>query len=336
MGTKTAVILLSTGTPADPEVSSVRKYLSEFLNDKRVIDLPWILRKFLVNVIIVPFRARRSARLYRRLWTENGSPLLVYGISLKKKLQERLGDGYIVEFAANYQMPNIREVVSELSNKRVGRIIALPLFPQYSDSATGSALEKVHKSLDRINGTPYVTEIKQYFAHPAYLEAMSAKIREYNLQEWDHILMSFHGLPERHVNKSHGGKPCSLYDCTLTISDQNLNCYRAQCYASARLLAENLNIDRTSYTVSFQSRLSKKWLKPFTDEEILKCASNGIKKLLIICPSFTADCLETLVEIQEDCRDLFIKNGGTDLIMVKSLNDSKEWVDAITDMIVRI
>lgn len=333
MKSKTAVLLLNVGTPDSPEISKVRKYLFEFLNDKRVIDMPWLLRKLLVNFIIVPFRAPRSAKLYQKLWNWKGSPLLFHGISLQEKLQQKLGEGYIVEFATNYQRPNINEVVQKVLKQNVNRIIAFPLFPQYASSTTGSAIEKLLKILAHEYKIPAITTILQYYDHPLYLEAMAARISDYDYLSYDHILISFHGLPISQVNKSHYGKACEHYNCTKEVTEQNQYCYHASCYATSRFLAEKLNLDESRYTVCFQSRIAKNWLSPFTDEVITTLAKEGKKRLLVICPSFTADNLETTIEIGHEYKDLFLQNGGTKLTIVESLNDSERWVDAIWEMI---
>lgn len=333
MRSKTAVLLLNVGTPDSPDTFKVRKYLSEFLNDKRVIDIPWLLRKLLVNFIIVPFRASRSAKLYQKLWTENGSPLLFHGVSLQKKLQQKLGEEYIVEFATNYGRPNINEVVKKVLKQNVNRIIAFPLFPQYASSTTGSAIEKLLKLLSSKYNIPAITTIVQYYDNPLYLEAMVSLISNYDYQSFDHIIISYHGLPLNQVNKSHYGKACEHYNCIIAVTEQNQYCYHASCYATSRLLAEKLNLDESRYTVCFQSRITKNWLSPFTDEVITTLAKEGKKRLLVICPSFTADNLETTIEIGHEYKNLFLQNGGTKLTLVESLNDSELWVDAIGEMV---
>ncbi|MDP3003777.1 MAG: ferrochelatase [Bacteroidales bacterium] len=333
MRSKTSVLLLNVGTPDSPDTFKVRKYLSEFLNDKRIIDIPWFLRKLLVNFIIVPFRAPKSAKLYQKLWTGKGSPLLFHGISLQEKLQRKLGEAYIVEFATNYQHPNINEVAEKVLKQNVSRIIAFPLFPQYASSTTGSVIEKLLNLLSSKYNIPAITTIVQYYDHPLYLEAIVARVCQYDYTNYDHILMSFHGLPISQVSKSHNGKTCVHFNCTKEVSEQNQYCYHASCYATSRLLAGKLNLDKSWYTVCFQSRIAKNWLSPFTDEVITTLAKEGKKRLLVICPSFTADNLETTIEIGNEYKDLFLQNGGTELTLVESLNDSERWVDAIGEMI---
>jgi ferrochelatase len=329
----TAVLLLNVGTPEGPERSKVRKFLAEFLNDKRVIDIPWLLRKILVNLIIIPLRATRSAKLYKRLWTEKGSPLLYYGLSLKEKLQQKLGNRYIVEFAARYRQPGIKETVDKVLKQNVNTIIVFPLFPQYASSTTGTAVEKLLEILKGQLNIPAIKTIVQYYDNPLYLGAMTESVKRYDYADYDHILMSFHGLPLSQVNSSHDGKPCKDFNCTNEVTELNSYCYNATCHATSRLLAEKLSIDTSRYTVCFQSRIAKNWLSPYTDDVIIKLARVGKKKLLVICPSFTADCLETIIEVGQNYRDLFLRNGGEKLTLVESLNDSEYWVDAISGII---
>ena len=333
MEPKTAILIFNVGTPESPSTAGVRKYLSEFLNDRRIIDLPRIFRKILVDFIIVPFRAPKSAKIYQKLWTEKGSPLLVHGLSLKEKLQQKAGDRYIVEFAGSYQHPNIKEITDQLITKGVSRIILFPLFPQYSGSTTGSGFEKFMKQLSSKYNIPAVSTILQYFNDASYLKAMASLIRKYNYEEYDHILLSYHGLPLKMVNKSHSGKSCDQFNCTKEINGQNIFCYQASCYGTSRLLAKELNLDESRYSVSFQSRISRNWLLPFTDETIVRLAEERKKKLLVICPSFTADCLETTIEVGHEYKDLFLKSGGSEFTLVESLNDNDIWVDAIWKMV---
>lgn len=324
---------MNVGTPLSPEKTMVRKYLSDFLNDKRVIDIPWVLRKILVNLIIVPFRTSKSSKLYQKLWTKKGSPLRYHGISVKEQLQNRLGNDYLVELAMNYKDPSIPDMVKKVMTQHVNRIIVFPLFPQYASSTTGSAIEKILKLLARENNIPAITTILQYYDHPMYLEAMVARVNEYDYQGYDHILISFHGLPIPQVNKSHHRKDCSEYNCVNEVNEENQYCYHASCYATSRLISQKLYLDQSRYTVCFQSRIAKNWLSPFTDHVITTLAGQGKKRLLVICPSFTADCLETTVEIGCDYKELFLRNGGEKLTLVESLNDSELWVNAIEEMV---
>ncbi len=336
MESRTAILLINVGTPENPRTSGVRKYLSEFLNDKRIIDIPRFFRKILVDFIIIPLRVHRSSKIYKKLWTEKGSPLLIYGLSLKEKLQEKAGNKYIVEYASIYQHPNIKEITRQILKMNVSRIIAFPLFPQYSGSTTGSAIEKLLKTLSQQNNIPAVTTVMKYFDDPHYLEAMVSRISHYDYNNYDHIIMSYHGLPLKMVKKAHGGESCEHFNCTTETNPLNSFCYQASCYATSRLLAKKLNLENGKFTVCFQSRLSHNWLQPYTDESILKLAKEGKKKLLIVCPSFASDCLETIIEVGNDYKELYLHNGGYQFTLVESLNDSDIWVDSIWKMIAKL
>ena len=330
----TGVLLIQLGTPDSPSVRDVRKYLSEFLNDPRVIDIPYLLRKFLVNIIIVPFRAPKSAKLYKQLWTDKGSPLLFYSESLKEKVQFALGNNFEVELAMRYQSPSMDTVLGRMQKKGYERIIILPLFPQYASASSGSAIEKALKIIKQWWVIPELKIISQFYNNEDYINSVVEQGKIYNHAEFDHILFSYHGLPVRQVDKVYtDGKPCEDHNCETEINQSNQYCYKAACYATTRLLAEKLNIPKEKYTVCFQSRLDKKWLEPFTDKVIIDHAKKGTKKLLVFSPAFVADCLETIVEISHDYSQLFKANGGSHLQLVESLNDHPRWVQAVKNMI---
>jgi len=330
----TGVLLIQLGTPDSPSVQDVRKYLSEFLNDPRVIDIPYLLRKMLVNLIIVPFRAPKSAKLYEMLWTDKGSPLLFNSISLKEKLQTALGNNYQVELAMRYKNPSLESVLGKMKQKVYDKIIILPLFPHYASASTGSA---INKALDIIRTWWVIPELKiisQFYDNEDYLNSVAAKGRQYNLSEYDHILFSYHGLPVRQVDKVYNdGRTCEAHNCENEITESNKFCYKAACYATTRFLVERLNIPKEKYTVCFQSRLNKKWLEPFSDKLIAELARKGAKKLLVFSPAFVSDCLETTVEISHDYLQIFKTNGGEHLQLVESLNDSPLWVEAVKNLV---
>jgi ferrochelatase len=330
----TGVLLIQLGTPDSPSVRDVRKYLSEFLNDPRVIDIPYLLRKFLVNIIIVPFRAPKSAKLYKQLWTDKGSPLLFYSESLKEKVQLALGNNFKVELAMRYQSPSMDAVLGRMQKKGYERIIILPLFPQYASASSGSAIEKALKIIKQWWVIPELKIISQFYNNEDYINSVVEQGKIYNHAEFDHILFSYHGLPVRQVDKVYtDGKPCEDHNCETEINQSNQYCYKAACYATTRLLTEKLTIPKEKYTVCFQSRLDKKWLEPFTDKVIIDHAKKGTKKLLVFSPAFVADCLETIVEISHDYSELFKANGGSHLQLVESLNDHPRWVQAVKNMI---
>lgn len=327
------VLLINLGTPDSPSVSDVRSYLSQFLNDPRVIDLPWLWRKILVNLIIVPFRAPKSAGIYKKLWTDNGSPLLFYSKQVERLLGQSLGGEFSVHLAMRYKNPSIPAVLEEMRQKNYDEIIVLPMFPQYASASTGSALAEVMRVVAKWWVVPEIRYISQYYDHPAFIDAVVARGKQYDLSAYDHILFSYHGLPERQVDKVHGNKPCINYNCEKEVTDKNKFCYRATCYATTRMVAERLGITERDYTVCFQSRLDQKWVKPFSDEVVASCARKGMKKILVFSPAFTADCLETIIEIGEEYQEIFVANGGEKVQLVESLNDHPLWIKCLAALI---
>lgn len=333
---KTGVLLINLGTPDSPKVSDVRKYLTEFLNDPRVIDIPWLKRKLLVNLIIVPFRSGNSSKIYKQLWTEEGSPLLLYGLSLQEKLQKELGEAYGVHFGMRYQSPSLASVLKEMQLLNYKKIIILPLFPQYASSSTGSAVEKALQIINKWWVIPDLKVISQFWSHPGYIDSFVERANEYKLDSYEHFLFSYHGLPERQVDKVHlDGKSCEYHKCREEINQENQYCYLATCYATTRLLVEKLNIPKDKYSIAFQSRLNDKWLSPFSDKVVEQKAKEGLKKMLVFSPAFIADCLETTVEIGIEYKEIFEENGGEQLDLVESLNDRHKWVQGIKSLILK-
>lgn len=330
---KTTVLLINLGTPDSPSTGDVRSYLKQFLNDPRVVDLPWLVRKILVNLIVVPFRAPKSAKIYRKLWTDQGSPIMIHGERLKERLQESLGDDYTVELAMRYKQPSIPDTLERIRQSSPDRIIVLPLFPQYASASTGSALEEVMDIIRRWWVIPNVDFISQYWDHPAFINALVERGKQYDWREYDHVLFSYHGLPERQVDKIYDAGLCREHDCEHQLTDKNHYCYKATCYGTTRLLAAGLGIPEDHYTVCFQSRLDKRWLEPFADKIVLEQARKGAKNLLVFSPSFVADCLETTIEIADEYQELFHDNGGEKIQLVESLNDHPAWVEALVELV---
>ncbi len=330
---KTAVVLINVGTPDSTSVKDVRKYLSGFLNDPRVIDIPWLLRKLLVNLIIVPFRAPKSARHYRLLWTDNGSPLLYYGISVKEKLQDQLGNNFRVFLAMRYGNPNLKKVLSEINATGYSNIIVLPLYPHYASSTTGTAVEMIMQQVMNWEVIPGIQFINQYYDNKEFIDVWVKKIKSCNYREYDHIVFSYHGLPLRQLNKIHPGIDSSTCTCKIKMPEHGKYCYKATCYETTRLIAAKLGLEEKDYSVSFQSRFSDNWMKPFTDELLKRKAKEGVSNILMIAPAFVADCLETTVEIGIQYRDLFIKSGGNKLHYAGSLNDMPEWINVLKNII---
>ncbi len=330
---KTAVLLMNVGSPDQPKPWSVWRYLTEFLNDKRVIDLPLILRKFLVNFIIIPFRLMNSTKLYRQLWTDKGSPLIFYTFELRDKLQLKLGNNYEVFVAMRYQKPDYRKVINEIIDRKFQHLILFPLYPQHAMSTTETTVVAVDEELKRHKSTIHLSMVPQFYDHPGFIKSFAERGRTYNLAEFDHIVFSYHGLPDRHLRKSHPGINVKKCTCPNEMPPHGRKCYRATCYATTRLLAKELELKPADYSVAFQSRLDKNWMEPFTDEVLLSKLKEGKKRILVFAPAFVTDCLETIIEIGDEYKEMFLEHGGEKLQLVSGLNTENSWVDTMSDLV---
>ena len=332
---KTGILLVQLGTPDSPKKKDVRPYLTQFLNDWRVIDFPWLKRSLLVNGIIIPFRINSSSKIYQELWEigKGVSPLLVYSENLQKKLAEKLKNEADVYLAMRYKNPSIPSVLAEMKKKNYEKIIVLPLFPQYASSTNGSAIEAVMQEIKDWWVIPNIEFINQFWDNEGYLNSLAENARVMQPETYDHILFSYHGLPDSHVDKVHADGKCENHGCETELTEENKFCYKAACYATTRKLVEKLGLKEGQYTVCFQSRLNKKWLNPFADETIIALAKEGKKNILAFSPAFVADCLETLVEIGVEYQELLNENGGGKVNLVPSCNDSDTFVNGLLDLI---
>lgn len=331
MDKKKCWVVINVGTPDYPSTGAVRRYLKEFLNDPKVIDLPWLVRKILVNLIIVPFRAPRSAKKYKQLWTDEGSPLLQHMNELTKMLKSAAGDNVDVYGVMRYGKPSLTDFLDNLNDVTYDLVTFLPLYPQYAESTTGSVIELIRKKTENRGVNTVV--IEQFYDKPQFIKNFSDNIKSYKPESYDHILFSYHGLPLRQIQKCHPGKNVADCNCEQEMPDDGKKCYRAACYATTRLLMSEAGIPADRCSTSFQSRLSRNWMSPFTDEEVVRLAGNGKRRVLVVPASFVADCLETTIEIGEEYRELFVFHGGEQLGMVTSLNSSKKWVEGIRSML---
>ena len=334
---RTCVLLLQLGTPDSPSTRDVRRYLSEFLNDPRVIDLPFLLRKILVNGVIVPFRAPKSAKIYKELWEKsNGvSPLMTHTENVKALLQEKYNsEEVIIEYAMRYQNPSMDSVMEKIRKENYDHIIIFPLFPHYASASGGSAIDKALKIIKEWWVLPKISVINQFWDNQGYINSIVERSKAFDLKSYDHILFSYHGLPNRHVDKVYEGSDlCSDQPCENEINEKNKLCYKATAYATTRLLAEKLNLKEDDYTVCFQSRLDKKWLTPFSDQVVEEWAKKGAKNLLVFSPAFVADCLETIIEIGTEYQEIFEENGGENVHLVPSNNDHPEFINGLEQLI---
>jgi len=330
----TAILLINLGTPKSPSVSNVRTYLREFLNDNRVIDV-WAVRWFIMNLIVIPFRAFSSAKIYKKLWTKEGSPLLIYGKRLQEKLQKRVPKHHKVFLAMRYGQPSLDLILEEIRHYNPDDITILPLFPQYASASTGSAVEKTMRIISKWQAIPNLNFINQFYDKPGFNKLYADIAIKYNPKSYDHIIFSFHGLPERQVDKVYLKGKCQDKDCETSISEENKWCYKATCFETAKQIASHLNLSPEDYTVAFQSRLGGGWLEPFSDKIVEERAKKGDKKLLMFSPAFIADCLETTIEIGEEYQEIFEEHGGEKVQLVESLNDSEPWVDFVEQLVIK-
>ncbi len=309
------ILLINLGTPDAPTTRSVRRYLRQFLSDPRVIDIHPVARWLLLNFIILPFRSPKSATAYQKIWTNQGSPLLFNTMALGEAVAKKLGPHYAVEVGMRYGSPSIESALNKLKKKGVLKIKALPLFPQYASSSTGSALEELSRVAGKQINTPPLSILPPFYDRPGFIESFAEtgkpvleKIRP------DHVLFSFHGLPERHIQK---GDP-----------------YQNHCFQTAQAIAKKIGIPDDFCSVSFQSRLGRTpWIKPYTDLVIPELIHSGKKRIVVFCPSFVADCLETLEEIGIRAKESAMAQGAEDLVLVPSLNQSPQWVETVCEIV---
>ena len=334
---KQGVLLVNLGTPDSPSTSDVRTYLGEFLMDGRVIDVPLVLRAILVKGIIVPFRGPKSAKLYKAIWSDTtGSPLMHYSIIQKDLLQKRLGEDYHVELAMRYQNPSIESALKLLKDAQVNSIKVIPMFPHYASASTGSVMDKVMKLVRKWQTIPNISFINSFHDDERMIEAFSDNGRKHHPETYDYILFSFHGLPQRQLRKSdHSKLHCmKVENCCSVLTENNKFCYSAQCHDTARLIAEKLELPKEKYSVCFQSRLGKDpWVQPYTSVVIEELAKKGVKRLLVFCPAFVADCLETVYEVSVEYGDEFKELGGEHVQLVESLNDHPLWIDSLEGLV---
>lgn len=315
-----ALLICNIGTPEAPDDSSVKKYLDEFLMDKDVVSLPFLLRYPLVRWIITPRRSSESAKKYRAVWTDQGSPLLVFTEDLVKNLQRHLSEGIVVRTAMRYSQPSIIKVLDELQSRGIREVFVAPMFPQFAEATTGSLIKKFNE---------YQSDFDFKFLEPFYHEDFFihsfADLIAKKRQSFDHLLFSYHGLPESQVKKT--APQCLKVDnCCLLPDSCAKNCYRAQCIQTTELIARRLGLNKNEYSVSFQSRLGPvKWIRPYTDDALKELATKGVKRLAVVCPSFVTDCIETLEEIGMEGREIFHHAGGESFELIPCLNAEENW-----------
>lgn len=329
------VLLVNLGSPDSPSAPDVRRYLREFLMDGRVLDAPWPVRFCVVHFAILPSRPRQSAEAYRKIWTPEGSPLVVMGRRVEAGLRSRLR--MPVELAMRYQHPGIESALKSLLEQGVDELLLVPMFPHYAMSSYETAVIRVRELAMKIAPRMSLRVLPPFYDDPDYIRAMVGSAESFLRRDYDHLLFSFHGLPKRHLCKSDPtGRHCMVSpDCCETPSPAHATCYRAQCFKTVAAFVKEASVTR--YSVAFQSRLGREpWLTPYTDEMLARLPATGVRRLLVICPAFVADCLETLEEIGIRGRESFLKAGGEELTLIPCLNDHLLWLDALEKMVRRL
>ncbi len=333
---KSAVLLVNLGSPDSPSVPDVRRYLREFLMDGRVLDTPWPIRFCVVNFAILPKRPIESAHAYSTVWLKEGSPLVVTSKHVQALLQDRLK--VPVALAMRYQNPSILSAVQELARQGIDDLHVIPLFPHYAMSSFETAVERVKEVVQQVSPGMKLRFEPAFYNDPGYIDALVASARPALDTGYDHLLFSFHGLPERHLRKSDttGCHCLKVPNCCEVASPAHATCYRAQCYQTVKLFVEKAGVPAGKYSVAFQSRLGRDpWLKPYTDVELEQFPKKGIKKLFVMCPAFVSDCLETIEEIGGRGKETFLQAGGKEFELIPCLNEHPRWVDALTRMVER-
>jgi ferrochelatase len=335
---KKAILLVNLGSPDSPSVTDVKNYLREFLMDERVIDLPKLARTLLVRGIIVPFRSPKSAAKYQTIWTEKGSPLIFITQELVKLVAEKTG--LPTYMTMRYANPTPTVVLDEIHTKHpdLDELIMLPLYPHYAMSSFETAVEHVKNAFNKGKYAFQLKVVKPFYNHPSYIAALANSIRPFvnDFPDYDHVLFSYHGIPERHVKKSDptGAHCLSCANCCEVDSSAHAFCYRHQIITTTQLVGDQLGLPKDKFSFSFQSRLgADKWLKPYTAALLKEMPNASIKKLLIVSPAFVSDCLETLEEIHVEGQEDFMHAGGEKFVAVPCLNTNSDWVATIEQLI---
>lgn len=328
------ILLVNLGSPDSPSVPDVRRYLHQFLMDPRVIDTVYPLRKFIVTCTILPFRPKNSAEAYETIWWKEGSPLVVISRRVQKLLGEKIGEP--IALGMRYGNPSIESALRELLGQNINEIFLAPLYPHYAMSSYETVVVEVKDKMRKLGCTLPLSILPPFYDNPLYIDALVESAREYLAKDYDHLLFSYHGLPERHLRKSDPtGSHCLVNPdtCCWTDSPAHATCYRAQVYRTTEAFVKKAGIPKEKYSVSFQSRLGRDpWVRPYTDIEIENFAKNGVKRMLVICPAFVSDCLETLEEIGIRARESFIAAGGEDLQQIPCMNDHPAWIEALAQL----
>ncbi|MFT7413789.1 MAG: ferrochelatase [Methylophagaceae bacterium] len=329
--TNRAVLLANLGSPDNADTPSVRRYLNQFLMDRYVIQLPWLLRRMIVSLFVLPSRPKASAQAYKSVWMKEGSPLIVLSDRLKQAVQASLG--MPVAMAMRYGNPSIESELIALSQQPgIDEVLYLPLYPHYAESTVATSIEEAERVIAKHQLKITLTVIAPFYDNPDYIDALALSAEPYLEQEYDHIVFSYHGLPESHITKlDTSGQHClQRTDCCQQANEVHKTCYRHQVMRTTQLLVDKLGLEQDKYSVAFQSRLGRaKWLGPNTEDRLRELAQSKVKNVLVICPAFVTDCLETLEEIAIRGQEVFTEAGGTKLTLIPCLNDHPAWIDVL-------
>lgn len=326
------VLLVNLGSPQSPQVKDVKTYLNQFLMDGNVIDIPYLLRLFLVRGIIVPKRSANSAKLYQKIWTNEGSPLIANSEKLTEKVKDRIK--IPLALAMRYGEPSVKSGLQELNNAGVDKVLVVPLYPQYAKSTTQTVIDEVEKIKKKVFHQMKISYLSPFYNDTAYIKVLAdtvkSKLKE---QKPDHLLFSYHGLPERHLKKADptGSHCLQSSDCCTTPSEAHTTCYRHQCFKTTEMVVKELNLEKDEYSISFQSRLGKDpWMQPYTTDKVKQLGQNGIKNMAVVTPAFVSDCLETIEEIGMEAKEDFLKSGGEYFVRIECINDNEDWADLLS------
>lgn len=328
--TKRAVLLANLGSPDKAETTAVRKYLNQFLMDPYVIQLPWILRRLIVSLFVLPSRPKESSKAYQKVWLKEGSPLVVLSEKLKQALQEKLD--IPVAAAMRYGNPSIESELLKLKEQKIDEVVFIPLYPHFADSTVTTSIEEAKRVIQKHKLNIKLSSISPFYDNDDYIQSLVSSAQAYLSQDYDHIVFSYHGLPESHLTKldTSGSHCLQQDDCCQQAHDCHAHCYRHQVFQTTQRFVEKVGLSEQQYSIAFQSRLGRaKWLAPNTEDIITDLAKSGNKNILVICPAFVTDCLETLEEIALRGQEVFSEAGGETLTLIPCLNDHPDWVTTL-------
>ncbi|OUR64816.1 ferrochelatase [Methylophaga sp. 42_25_T18] len=327
--TKKAVLLANLGSPDNAETPAVRSYLNQFLMDPYVIQLPWVLRRLLVSLFVLPTRPKASAEAYQKIWLAEGSPLIVLSEKLKLALQSQLS--IPVGLAMRYGQPSIESELLKLSKQNIDEVLFIPLYPHFADSTVTTSIEEAKRVIKRHKLAITLSIAPPFYDNNDYIQSLVNSAQPYLRQDYDHLVFSYHGLPESHLSQLDDNHCLQKNDCCQQANDCHARCYRHQVFETTQRFAKKAELLPQQYSIAFQSRLGRaKWLGPNTEDRLRELANNGVKNILVICPAFVTDCLETLEEIAIRGQDVFTEAGGESLTLIPCLNDHPDWVATLT------